>query len=105
MNVTVTDQARTDARALRMLRSGWAPKDVALETSIGLDELRQLQRDFPSIREGQCRHDACGHPQAGSGRPRRGWLQIKPASETALWFCGWACAERHVLAQLRKAMA
>jgi hypothetical protein len=102
--VLVTQLAKDEARALRMLRTGWAVKDVATETGLTLEQVTTLRRDDPHDHT-RCGNPHCGQPQHGAGRPRTGWVQIKPAAQIARWFCGWACAERHVLRELRKAAA
>ena len=56
---------------------------------------------FPEATKGYhptpCTEPRCGQPQEGAERPRKGWVQIKAAAETALWFCGWHCAGRHAI--------
>lgn len=101
---TAASRLHTETRALRMLRSGWAPKDVALETGLPMRDLAELRRDFPSPADRACIEPRCGHPR-GVGRPPTGWVQIKPAGEPGAWFCSWACTERLVLDQIRKARA
>lgn len=103
--MTAASRLAIETRALRMLRTGWSPKDVAMETGLHTDDLAQLQRDFPSTADGRCTQPRCGHPQEGPGHPRKGWVQVKPAGQPALWFCSWPCVEHHVLAQIRKARA
>lgn len=103
--MTAGTRLQLETRALRMLRSGWSPRDVAMETGLSTEDLAQLRRDFPSTADGRCTQPWCGHPQDGPGRPRKNSVQIKVAATPALWFCGWPCAEHHVLAQIRKATA
>lgn len=102
---TVTTRAKTEARALKMLREGWSAAQVSRDTGLSLDELHRLRRDFPSTSSNpapRCPQTRCGLPQVGAGHPRKGWVQVKVAGEQhKLWFCGWPCVSRHAFHQHR----
>lgn len=47
-----------------------------------------------------CDHEACGKPQTGPGRPRKGWVKLHQG-KTDWWCCSWECAAAWVDAEAR----
>ena len=96
------DQAQREVRALRMLRNGFKPAQVALELGMLRRDVEQLQRDFPGpVRTvAPPESPACTTPRCGEsrqGRPPLGWVKVTVAGRgDSLWHCGWTCARRYI---------
>ena len=91
--------------ALRMLNEGHSLGQITAATGLDQPAVRHLaasensRQQLLRLSRPCTTSDRCGKAQDGPGRPRKGWVQVKPPAQAALWFCGWTCAGRYARRQ------
>lgn len=92
-----------EVRALRLLNSGDSINDVAKITTLTVEQVTRLRRDFPATPPkpvvAPCQHHLCGQPTR-AGRYPLGWVYAGADGGERLKFCSWRCAQSYVAKQV-----